>query len=139
MSKMTSKERLEQYIKEDTIYQDYLNKHSNYVKILIDFDRFCMEHCQDIKNILEENEELKKQLEERYNEIKVLRDSLQSATSGIVNLETRQKEFVKYLEDRIKENSKNRINDNNSYQMGVIDTYENIIEKYKETIGEKNE
>lgn len=52
------------------------------------------------------------------------------------SLKKQQKEFVKYLEDRIKENSKERINDNNGYQMGVIDTYENIIEKYKEIIGD---
>lgn len=56
MSKMSSKERLEQYVKEDALYQD-------------------------IRNILEENERLKRQ----------------------------QKEFVKYLEDRIKENSKEPI------------------------------
>lgn len=60
---MTSKERLEQYIKEDTIYQDYLNKHSSYVS---DFDKFCIQHCQDIKNILEENQQLK----DNWNELK---------------------------------------------------------------------
>lgn len=66
MSKMTSKERLEQYV--DVFYQDYLDNHKSYVS---DFDRFCIEHCQDIRNILEENERLKRQ----------------------------QKEFVRYLEE----------------------------------------
>lgn len=55
--KNTSKERLKEYIKEDTIYNEYLEKNTSYVS---DFDKFCIEHCQDIKNILEENEKLKK-------------------------------------------------------------------------------
>lgn len=76
---MTSKERLEQYVKEDEIYNEHLDNHKNYVS---DFDKFCVQHCQDIKNILEENEKLKKQLEylrsgEYLNQLKFERDILQ--------------------------------------------------------------
>lgn len=46
---MTSKERLEQYVKEDEIYNEYLDN-KGYVS---DFDRFYIEHCQDIKRLLE--------------------------------------------------------------------------------------
>ncbi len=53
---MTSKERLEQYIKEDKVYNDWLDENTSYVS---DFDRFCIQHCEDIKCLLEENEKLK--------------------------------------------------------------------------------
>lgn len=56
---MTTKDRLKQYIEEDKIYNNWLNDNLNE---LSDFDKFCIQHCNDIKEILEENQELKKQL-----------------------------------------------------------------------------
>lgn len=50
------KENLKTYIKEDIIYQEYLkNKNKNFS----DFDKFCIQHCKDIEELLEENEKLK--------------------------------------------------------------------------------
>ena len=54
------KERLKEYIEQDTIYQDWCDKNLSYVS---DFDRFCIEHCQDIKNLLNEAEELHNKIE----------------------------------------------------------------------------
>lgn len=61
---MTAKERLEQYVKENKIYQDFIGSKIR-IKDLTDFGVFCINHCSDIKEILEENEKLKKQYCER--------------------------------------------------------------------------
>lgn len=54
------KENLKTYIKEDIIYQEYLkNKNKNFS----DFDEFCIQHCKDIEELLEENEKLKAELQ----------------------------------------------------------------------------
>ena len=45
---------------EDIIYQEYLkNKNKNFS----DFDKFCIQHCKDIEELLEENEKLKAELQ----------------------------------------------------------------------------
>lgn len=55
------KKRLQQYVDEDKIYQDWLDENTSYVS---DFDMFCIEHCRDIDCLLKENEELRKRLKE---------------------------------------------------------------------------
>ena len=47
-------------------------------------------------------------------------------------LQNNRIELKKWLEECLKENNKSRLYDNNSYQAGVIDTYENVIDKIKE-------
>ena len=74
---MTTEERLKQYIDSDEVYQGYKNGNIN----LTDFEKFCIQHCKDIEEILEENQELKKQLEEK---------------------ERQQEKFIKYLNWQIK-------------------------------------
>ena len=71
---MTSKERLEQYIKGDKIYNDWLDENTSYVS---DFDRFCIQHCEDIKCLLEENEKLK-----QWDNNKDSRNSRQRVTNS---------------------------------------------------------
>lgn len=56
---------LKLYLKDDTIYQAYLKKE---LKEISDFDRFCINHCEDIDNMLKENTYLKKELM-RYKKI----------------------------------------------------------------------
>ena len=54
------KENLKTYIKEDIFYKEYL-KNKN--KKFSDFDKFCIQHCKDIEELLEENEKLKAELQ----------------------------------------------------------------------------
>ena len=54
------KQRLQEYISTDEIYQDYKNGKTN----LSDFDKFCIQHCKDIEELLNENQELIKINEE---------------------------------------------------------------------------
>lgn len=59
---MTSEERLKEYVELDYVYQEW--KRDESINELSDFDWFCVQHCQDIEHILNENEELKKKLKE---------------------------------------------------------------------------
>lgn len=52
---MDYKERLKQYLEEDTIYSEYKSGRCD----MSDFDNFCIEHCKDIDSLLNENEKLK--------------------------------------------------------------------------------
>lgn len=58
------KARLKEYIEEDIVYQGFL---LNPNQELNDFERFALQHIFDIKHLLEENEILIKELEERKN------------------------------------------------------------------------
>lgn len=53
---MSAKDRLEQYIKKDEIYRNY--KQGKLMNCS-DFDKFCIQHCKDIEELIEENHELK--------------------------------------------------------------------------------
>ena len=52
---MNYKERLKQYLEEDTIYSEYKSGKCD----MSDFDKFCIEHCKDIECLLNEVEEQK--------------------------------------------------------------------------------
>jgi hypothetical protein len=52
---MNNKERLREYIENDPMYVEYKNGVNNDVS---DFDRFCINHCEDIEDLLDEVEEL---------------------------------------------------------------------------------
>lgn len=53
------KNRLKEYIRSDIVYKDFM-EHPN--KEFSDFEMFCVEHCEDIKKLLEENEKLERKL-----------------------------------------------------------------------------
>ena len=58
---MNCKERLKEYISKDEIYQKYKQ---NKLMNPSDFDKFCIQHCKDIEELLEENLELEQALDE---------------------------------------------------------------------------
>lgn len=58
---MTTKERLKQYIEKDEIYQNYKQ---NKLMNSNDFDKFCIQYCKDIEELLDENLELQQALDE---------------------------------------------------------------------------
>lgn len=59
--------------------------------------------CQTVKSLLKENVELKKQHEELDKKLFFTKNELDMRQKSIDNKLTQQKEFVKYLEDEIKE------------------------------------
>ena len=58
---MNCKEKLKEYISKDEIYQDY---RQNKLMNPSDFDKFCIQHCKYIEELLEENLELEQALDE---------------------------------------------------------------------------
>ena len=58
---MNCKESLKEYISKDEIYQDYKQ---DKLMNCSDFDKFCIQHCKDIEELLEENLELEQALDE---------------------------------------------------------------------------
>ena len=95
------------------------------------------ENARCIDLLIEENKELKKQLEEKENIACNWKDSCLENAGKIEILETQQKEFIRYLEDEIQ--SCEAVSDllfNSNKEMKV---YEKILQKYKEIIGASDE
>lgn len=107
---MNIEERLKQYIEKDEIYQNYKQ---NKLMNSNDFDKFCIQHCKDIEELLEENQELKKQLEE-WKEL-------------LNKFKIQQKAFIKYLEEKEKQF--------NGADPRLAGACSGILQKYKEIIG----
>lgn len=118
-----------------------------------DYRMLSNEELTDVKvsitNLLKENESLKKELEELMKTNNVLTRELTKDSDikqkylttccgipigNIPKLKDQQKEFVNYLEDRIKSCDEDYY-DNFDY----IGIYEEILSKYKEIIGGENE
>ena len=96
-------------------------------------------HCFDE----EEHEKLKKQLEEKSKEIN------RNKTLNFINkvfkentkLENQQKEFIEYMNKTIEELQCDDVDDEEmkGYLIQRIDTFKEILSKYKEIIGYKDE
>ncbi len=52
-------ERLKEYIEKDEIYQNYKK---DKLMNASDFEKFCIQHCKDIEELLEENKDYKKRI-----------------------------------------------------------------------------
>lgn len=107
-------------------------------------------HCFDE----EEHEKLKKQVEEYQQELEKADSITQSCIFNgkeeskisyrkCLNIldkkEAQQKEFIKYLEDEINKLVKeygNYVYDDYSEEKGKYDSYQEILQKYKEIIGD---
>lgn len=92
-------------------------------------------------SLLEENQELKKQLEEKENIACNWKDSCLENAGKIEKLENQQKEFIKYLEDEIKQINP-KILDDGELNLRLDDikytqylTYKEILQKYKSITG----
>ena len=115
--------------------------------------------CQTVKSLLKENQELKKQVEEYQKDIKDLDnqnkrafENMQLNQLKVCNMIKQQKEFIKYLEDKIYsiEPKGTGINYNCEYdseedyvmamqEQSRLNTLKEILQKYKEIIGGKDE
>lgn len=128
---MTTKERLKQYIEKDEIYQNYKQ---NKLMNSNDFDKFCIQHCKDIEELLEENQELKKQLKPDYY-TKGLEGTLKEYQEIMTKFYTQQKEFIKWLEDGIEKVKNTEFLDERIQRVGSI-AYNRCLRKYKKIVGD---
>lgn len=100
-----------------------------------------------IMNLQKENQELKKDLEDLFSDNRKLRKKLENSMTfqdyeytlnKKIQLENQQKEFIEWLENKIKER-------NNDIKLLGSDCYtskygyKEALSKYKETIGVKDE
>lgn len=110
------------------------------------------ENCQTVKTLLQENIELKKQLEEKQNPFKgifaqvnddtLLRDC-GNMNAEINELKTQQKEFIEYLEkekDRLARECSQIYEDSlgrtKLVNEDIFDEIDIILSKYREIVGE---
>ena len=107
------------------------------------FEDYCtLRETFDPFEIFYENQLLKKQLEEYKEQVnKGLYNTCLPYTTGynkaIKDKETQQKEFIKYMNDVIKELESEDVDDEElrGYIIKRIDTFKEILQKYKEIIG----
>lgn len=66
----TYKDRLRTYISEDEVYQKYKKGETNFN----DFDKFCIQHCTDIEEMLQDNQILRIKASARETEYYKLKE-----------------------------------------------------------------
>lgn len=125
-----------EYICEKTL----LNKDDELVPIILDLIQesyragLCQTEFDNTMNFIEENQELKEQLKDKIEDYKRMKDNFDSKVDVLTEIDTQQQEFIKYLEDEI--HSCEAVSDllfNFNKEMKV---YKEILQKYKEIIGE---
>ena len=150
-----AKERLREYVENDDIYTEYKSGKCD----MSDFDKFCIEHCKDIECLLNENQELKKQLDE----LQTLYNNMFKCHCNRVQVEmllSQQKEFIEWLEDKLnmcdgfldtiksdleeisyagRASGKTYIATQIMKNETAKKCYEEVLSKYKEIIGVRNE
>lgn len=84
-----------------------------------------------LKKLQQENQELKKQLKDKTEDYKRMKDNFDSKVDVLTEIDTQQKEFIKYLENESKE----------VYRDGGLrqNIFRQILQKYKEIIGGSDE
>ena len=80
------KQRLEEYIEKDKIYQAYKKQKEFETS---DFDNFCFLHCEDIEEALFDLEQLRKENKKLQNKIHILEDELEWYKQECDDLEMR--------------------------------------------------
>lgn len=92
-----SEKRLRKYVEEDKIYQDYKksNKEPSY------FERFCYVHCWDIENVLEENQQLKEDIEDLVNQKEMMFKNMQLNQLKVCELAKVLDEIREYIENHM--------------------------------------
>lgn len=90
--------------------------------------------------LLVEHKELKKQLEDKTEDYKRMKDNFDSKVDVITEIDNQQKGFIKYLENYMKQ----MVDDYGSFKYdktsvtsGEYKAYKEILQKYKEIIGDR--
>ena len=89
---------------------------------------------QKFNELLKENQELKKQLENMADSYCNASKLKHERASKIVKMNNQQKEFIKWLEDYL-----NLFDEKDIYEEGSYDAIEEILQKYKSIIGVSDE
>ena len=97
------------------------------------------EFADTIIQLQQENKKLKEQVEDKENIACNWKDSCLENAGKVEKLENQQKEFVEYMNKTIEELECGDVDDEEmkGYIIQRIDTFKDILQKYKEIIGGK--
>lgn len=90
-------------------------------------------------DMFDENRELKKQLKDKTEDYRRMKDNCDSKVDVLTKIATQQKEFIKYLEDEINKWNYNYDSYNYEYEVEEPTAEElanKILQKYKSIIGD---
>ncbi len=122
---MTREEFIKQRCEIDKITEEEFEKRYRVVKCNCG-QPYCKGYrCLDLNDLLEENQELKKQLKDKTEDYRRMKDNFDSKVDVLTKIAAQQKEFINYLED----------NWNTTQDIWYI----KIFQKYKEIIGVSDE
>lgn len=93
----------------------------------------------DYETTMAEKNKLKKQVKDKTEDYKRMKDNFDSKVDIITKIDTQQKEFIKWLEDEIEKATTNPYTKLSEYGMNRIHIYKEILQKYKEIIGVSDE
>lgn len=104
------------------------------IKIKTPDELFFLEYNKVVCDILEENQELEKQFE-------AVKEVAAMHLKNEIQFKAQQKEFIKYLTSTIEELECDDFDDERMKELLLqnIITYKEILSKYKEIIGDKDE
>lgn len=123
-----------------------LNKENQELKLELSGYRQAILNNKEMLGLKEQNEELKKQLKDKTEDYKRMKDNFDSKVDVLTKIETQQKEFIKYLEDEkdrlIKGTSHYYIDSfdrQHAVNETIYDEVDIILQKYKSIIGDIND
>lgn len=98
------------------------------------------ENARCIDLLIKENQELKKQLEDKTEDYKRMKDNFDGKVDVLTKIATQQKEFIKYLGKRYKDVTSviGSYGSNTDMLYGKKDMLEEILQKHKSIIGEND-
>lgn len=106
----------------------------------LDYDKETLRDM--VLELQEENQELKKQLGDKTEDYRRMKDNFDSKVDVLTKIATQQKKFIKYLEDEkdrlIKETSHYYIDSfdrQHAVNEDIFDEVNDILQKYKSIIG----
>lgn len=115
-----------------------MHKNTYFFGYGIDIDK-PYEMANQIIKLRQENQELQKQLEKKYEKVGTLTgELLYEENTKLIN---QQKEFIEWLEEKIKNYELSLTDENKKalgYTLPMKGIYKEVLEKYKELIGDNN-
>lgn len=87
---------------------------------------------EEFTSLLKENQELKKQVEDKTEDYRRMKDNFDSKVDVLTKIENQQKEFINYLLKEI-ENKRRKSTSLKAFERNVI-PLKDVLQKYKEII-----
>lgn len=137
------------YVHKDTLTAtDYVELNKNY-ELLVSYNQSLLKENQELKQKYEnavadyettmaEKEQLKKQLKDKTEDYKRMKDNFDSKVDVLTEIDTQQKEFIKWLENGIEKVKNTEFLDERIQRAGLI-AYNRCLRKYKSIIGASDE